>query len=43
MSQIGYRNKLFDMNVMELSQVKLDNNIKNQLITVLMKCRKEMK
>ena len=43
LSQIGYRSKLFDMNVMELSQVKLSNSVENELIDVLMECRKEMK
>lgn len=43
LSQIGYRSILFDMNIMELSKVKLEINLENELVDILMKCRKEMK
>ena len=43
LSQIGYRSKLFDLNIVELSKVKLESSIEKQLVTVLMECRDEMK
>lgn len=43
LSQIGYRNNLFEMNVMKLAEVKIPNEVERLLVSILMDCRNEMK